>query len=110
MKVSVVGLGKLGVPMAACLAARGLDVIGIDNDPVKVRAINEGRVPVHEPGLTELLAQARGRFSAGMAIEDAVRETEATFIAVATPSEPGGGFSLPPVEQVLRAIGGGRAK
>jgi UDPglucose 6-dehydrogenase len=109
MQVSVVGLGKLGVPMAACLAARGLDVIGIDNDPAKVRAINEGHAPVHEPGLMELLAQARGRLSAGMAIEDTVRDTEATFIAVATPSGPDGGFSLRHVEPVSGAIGRGLA-
>src|SRR6266446_1330731 len=93
MKVSVIGLGKLGSPMAACLAAKGLDVIGIDTDPRKVEAINQGRPPVHEPGLREMLAQAKGRLSAGTAIEDAARATEATFVVVATPSEPEGGFS-----------------
>ncbi|SRR6266446_1832700 len=110
MKVSVIGLGKLGSPMAACLAAKGLDVIGIDTDPRKVEAINQGRPPVHEPGLREMLAQAKGRLSAGTAIEDAARATEATFVVVATPSEPEGGFSLRYVEPVCAAIGRALAK
>ncbi len=57
MKATVIGLGKLGAPLAACLAAKGLTVMGVDQDPRKVEAINRGQAPVHEPGLTELLAQ-----------------------------------------------------
>src|SRR4029077_7787926 len=110
MKVSVIGLGKLGSPMAACLAAKGLDVIGIDTDPRKVEAINQGRPPVHEPGLREMLAQAKGRLSAGTAMEDGVLSAEATFVVVATPSEPEGGFSLRYVEPVCAAIGRALAK
>jgi UDPglucose 6-dehydrogenase len=96
--------------MAACLAAKGLDVIGIDTDLRKVEAINQGRPPVHEPGLREMLAQAKGRLSAGTAMEDAVRAAEATFVVVATPSEPEGGFSLRYVEPVCAAIGRALAK
>ena len=58
MKASVIGLGKLGSPLAACLAARGVFVIGVDQDPRKVDAINQGQPPVHEPGLAEMLAQS----------------------------------------------------
>jgi len=105
MKVSVIGLGKLGSPMAACLAARGLSVIGVDNDPRKVEAINSGKPPVHEPGLAEMLARSAGRLSARTDVESAVLESEATFIVVATPSEPGGGFSLRYAEPVAEAIG-----
>src|SRR4029077_17232377 len=105
MKVSVIGLGKLGSPMAACLAARGLTVIGVDSDPRKVEAINRGEPPVHEPGLAEILARSAGRLTARTDVESAVLESEATFIVVATPSEPGGGFSLRYAEPVAEAIG-----
>ncbi len=105
MKVTVIGLGKLGSPMVACLAARGLEVIGVDSDQRKVEAINQYRAPVHEPELTELLERCRGRLSARTGIEEAVLESDATFIVVATPSEPQGGFSLRYVEPVAAAIG-----
>lgn len=105
MKVTVIGLGKLGSPMVACLAARGLEVIGVDSDPRKVEAINQFRAPVHEPNLPEMLERCRGRLSARTGIEEAVLESDATFIVVATPSEPQGGFSLRYVEPVATAIG-----
>jgi UDPglucose 6-dehydrogenase len=110
MKVSVIGLGKLGAPIAATLAAKGLEVLGIDTDRNTVDAINRGLPPVHEPRLAEMMAMAKGRLSAGEDIEAAVRETEASFIVVPTPSEPGGGFSLRYVEPVCAAIGRGLAK
>jgi UDPglucose 6-dehydrogenase len=109
MKVSVIGLGKLGAPIAATLAAKGLDVIGVDSDQRTVSAINRGVPPVSEPRLAETLALAKGRLSASADIEAAVRETEASFIMVATPSEPDGGFSLRYVEPVCVAIGRGLA-
>ncbi|HEY2890716.1 MAG TPA: nucleotide sugar dehydrogenase [Dongiaceae bacterium] len=110
MKATVIGLGKLGSPMAACLAARGLQVIGVDADPRKVEAINQGKPPVLEPGLAEMLAQSQGRLTAVSGIEEAVRDSEASFIVVATPSEPAGGFSLRYVEPVCQAIGRALAK
>jgi len=64
VKVCVIGLGKLGSPLAACLAAKGLTVVGVDNDPRKVDAINQGKAPVHEPGLGELLTKTQGRLTA----------------------------------------------
>src|SRR5208282_4080599 len=105
MKASVIGLGKLGSPLAACLAARGVTVIGVDQDPRKVEAINQGQPPVHEPGLAEMLAQSEGRLTATADIEAAVRDTQITFIVVSTPSDPAGGFSLRYVEPVCQAIG-----
>ena len=105
MKSSVIGLGKLGSPLAACLAARGLTVIGVDQDARKVEAINQGQPPVHEPGLAEMLARSEGRLTATADIEAAVRDTQITFIVVSTPSDPAGGFSLRYVEPVCQAIG-----
>jgi UDPglucose 6-dehydrogenase len=105
MKACVIGLGKLGSPLAACLAAKGLTVVGVDNDPLKVNAINHGQPPVHEPGLAELLTQTEGRLTAVADVEEAIRQADISFIVVSTPSDPAGGFSLRYVEPVCQAIG-----
>jgi UDPglucose 6-dehydrogenase len=104
-KVCVVGLGKLGSPLAACLAAKGLTVIGVDHDGHKVDAVNQKKAPVNEPGLAELLGQAQGRLTALADVKVAVAQTDITFIVVSTPSDPAGGFSLRYVEPVCQAIG-----
>src|SRR5215468_8003685 len=103
--VSVIGLGKLGSPMAASFAARGFKVVAADVDSKKVDAINAGIAPVHEPGLTELLRESKGNLRATLDVEEAVRETEATFIIVATPSQPGGDFSLRYALSACESIG-----
>ena len=64
MKVSVVGLGKLGAPIVAVFAAKGYDVVGIDTNPVFVEKINNHVAPVEEPGLQELLTEHKARISA----------------------------------------------
>jgi UDPglucose 6-dehydrogenase len=106
--VSVIGLGKLGAPMAACFAARGFQVIAADVEAQKVDEMGRGVPPVHEPGLAELLKEAKGWLRATQDTEAAVRGTEATFIVVGTPSEPRGGFSLryalPTCEAIGRAL------
>lgn len=103
--VSVIGLGKLGAPMAAAIAARGLRVIAVDEDPAKVQAIERRLPPVFEPRLEETLIAARGRLSATRSIEEAVRDSEITFIVVGTPAEPDGNFSLRYVLSACNAIG-----
>jgi UDPglucose 6-dehydrogenase len=103
--VCVIGLGKLGAPLAACMAARGMTVIGVDSDKRKVEDINHRRPPVPEPGLAEMLAQCGGRLTAVEQIAPAVGQADITFIVVSTPSEPGGGFSLKYVEPTCREIG-----
>ncbi len=105
MKACVIGLGKLGSPLAACLAAKGLSVIGVDLDPQKVDALNKGQAPVHEPGLADMIGKSQARLKATNDIEAALRESEITFIVVSTPSEPSGGFSLRFVDPVCQAIG-----
>ena len=62
MHLSVVGLGKLGACAAACFAAKGFDVIGVDIDREAINAINEGRAPVYEPRLQELIEKALAGF------------------------------------------------
>jgi UDPglucose 6-dehydrogenase len=103
--ISIMGLGKLGSPLAACFAASGFRVHSVDVDAKKVEAINRGMPPVHEPGLAELIGKSEGRLSASQDAERAVRESEATFIVVSTPSEADGGFSLRYVLPVCQSIG-----
>src|SRR3984893_7457428 len=103
--ISVMGLGKLGSPLSACFAAQGFRVTAVDVDKTKVDAINRGVPPVHEPGLPELIQESEGRLSATADAEAAVRGSDATFIVVNTPSEPGGGFSLCYVLPTLETIG-----
>lgn len=103
--VCVVGLGKLGAPLAACFAAKGLRTTGVDSDPAKVEAVNHGRAPVFETGLEEMLARSEGRLLATTEIEAGVCSSDVTFIVVSTPSQPDGGFSLRYVTPVCKAIG-----
>ncbi len=103
--LSVMGLGKLGAPMAACFAARGFRVKAVDLNSQKVEAINRGVAPVHEPGLEELIREARGFLQATQNTGEAVYASEATFVVVGTPSEESGGFSLQYVLPTCEAIG-----
>jgi len=102
--LSVIGLGKLGAPMAACLAAKGFPVIGVDVDARKVDALNRAQAPVFEPGLPELLQVAKTRLKATQDIPTAVLNSEVTFVVVPTPSEPDGSFSLRYVLQACEGI------
>jgi len=104
-KISVVGLGKLGSPMAACFASKGYRVIAADLDVEKVGAINKKRAPVYEPGLQELLTKYGERITATQDTAASVTTSDVTFIIVPTPSEPEGGFSLRHVLPVCESIG-----
>lgn len=103
-RLSVVGLGKLGLPIAVCYASAGLAVVGIDRDASLIAALCQGRARFTEPGLAAALDAARPRMTFTTSI-DAVRETDATLVVVPTPSEPETGrFSLAAVEDVVRAM------
>jgi UDPglucose 6-dehydrogenase len=105
MKLSIIGLGRLGAPMAAVLADSGHHVVGVDVKPEAVRAFNEGKPPVSEPHLADYIARNRARLSATMSIEEAVEATDITFIIVPTPSNEDGTFSLRYVLQAGEPIG-----
>ena len=105
MKVSVVGLGKLGSPIVAVLAAKGYEVIGIDTNPAFVEKINNHIAPVEEPGLQELLTQHKTRISATMDWSKLVLETDLTSIIVPTPSAPDGAFRNDYILSVMDEIG-----
>lgn len=103
--VSVIGLGKLGLPIAACFAERYYTVIGVDSDPVAVDRANRNTPRYYEPGLQELLDKNSARFRATSDFNEAVSETDVSFIVVSTPSTPRGDFSLEYVTGAVRGLG-----
>ncbi len=86
-EVAVVGLGRVGLPLALSLADRGLSVIGVDNDPARVRAVREGHMPFEEPGAQEALDRARatGSLSLTEQVADAAAARQ-IVITLGTPS------------------------
>ena len=105
MKLSIIGLGKLGAPMAAVMAHKGHMVVGVDVNPDYIAAIQQGHAPLRETGLEEMIQANRERLSATTDYEQAVLATEATFIIVPTPSDPDGTFSLRNVMIAAEKIG-----
>jgi UDPglucose 6-dehydrogenase len=103
--LSVVGLGKLGSPMAACFAAKGQRVVGVDLVERNVRLINEGKAPVFEPGLQDMLDRSGGRLSATGDLHQAARQANVLFVIVPTPSDAGGAFTPRYVLEAMRPIG-----
>ncbi len=109
-RVSVVGLGKLGACIAACIASKGMQVIGVDSNPGSVRLMNEGLPPVVEPGLAEMIAANRERLRATRDYEDAVSNSDLTMIVVPTPSDQNGRFALDYVLAAVNSIGAALAR
>ena len=85
-KICIIGLGYIGLPTAATLAAHGINVLGVDINPRIIETLRNGRIHIHEPGLPEAVTQAvrSGKFRAGLTPEDA----DAFIIAVPTPFQP----------------------
>ena len=100
-KLSVIGLGKLGIPMLAAFASKGFEVIGSDLNADVVRLINEEKSPVVEPSCSELLKENKSRIYATTDVYECVQKSEVTFIIVPTPSDDSGAFTN---EFVLDAI------
>jgi UDPglucose 6-dehydrogenase len=104
MRVAVVGLGKLGAPLAAVLASKGNDVLGIDVNPDVVRLLGEGTAPVDEPGLQELISASRERLTATTDLR-AAAEREVIILLVPTPSDERGAFTNAYLLAALDEIG-----
>ena len=108
MNVSIIGLGKLGAPMAAVFAARGHHVIGLDVNPIFLEKLAAGKAPIEEPRLQEMLDAGRDRLRVTSSHEELVANSEITFIIVPTPSDRSGAFSndyvLAAVEQLGKAL------
>jgi UDPglucose 6-dehydrogenase len=107
MKVCVVGTGYVGLVAGTCFAECGNDVIGIDVDERKLALLREGRSPIYEPGLEELLRrnQKEGRLSFSNDLDAAVRTSLFCFIAVGTPESTNGAADLSAVLGVAETIG-----
>jgi UDPglucose 6-dehydrogenase len=103
--VSVVGLGKLGMCLAACIADRGVAVTGVDVSSRTIQLVNEGISPIAEPGLAELVSANRARLRAMHDYAEAIGNSQATFVVVPTPSDADGKFSLRYLAEAAREIG-----
>jgi UDPglucose 6-dehydrogenase len=101
--ITVIGMGRLGAPFAACFAAKGFNVLGVDKDPIKVSDINHQRAPINEPGLQENLNNTP--FKATQSIQEGVEHSDITFVIVSTPSSSSGRFSEENVINVCKEIG-----
>ncbi|CAX24369.1 UDP-glucose-6-dehydrogenase [Methylorubrum extorquens DM4] len=95
MRIAMIGSGYVGLVSGACLADFGHEVVCIDKDPGKIAALNEGRMPIYEPGLDALVAEnvRAKRLSFSTDLKPAVAQAQAVFIAVGTPSRRGDGFA-----------------
>jgi GDP-mannose 6-dehydrogenase len=107
MKISVFGLGYVGVVTSCCLADRSHTVTGVDVAGSKVDMINGGHSPIVEPGVEELIRSAvgAGRLSATLSAAEAVQRSDVTFISVGTPSGADGEIELAYVRKVSQEIG-----
>jgi UDPglucose 6-dehydrogenase len=108
MDLAIVGSGYVGLVTGACFADVGHNVICVDNDPRKVETLRQGRVPIYEPGLEEIIhrnvSAQRLRFTGS--IKEGVDGAQVIFIAVPTPQEPDGSVDLSFIEKVAREIAG----
>lgn len=103
--VSVFGLGKLGASMVAGMASRGFNIIGVDVSQKAVEAMNAGQAPVQETDLAEMIAVNQERIRATMIPEDAIANTDISFVIVPTPSDKRGAFELQYAKYAFRSIG-----
>ncbi|MCU0915726.1 MAG: UDP-glucose/GDP-mannose dehydrogenase family protein [Planctomycetes bacterium] len=106
MKVGVVGIGYVGLVTAACLADSGVDVICVDKDAQRIKDLNEGVIPIYEPGLSEVVkcTHASGLLHFTTSLRQAVRDSLVLFLAVGTPSAPDGSADISAVLQVAGDI------
>jgi GDP-mannose 6-dehydrogenase len=107
MNVSVFGLGYVGSVSAACLAADGHTVVGVDVNADKVATLEDGRSPIVERGLEELIRESRanGRLRATTNTTEAVAATDLSLVCVGTPSRRNGSLDLTYLERVCGQIG-----
>ena len=107
MKITVVGTGYVGLVTGACLSDVGIDVTCVDIDQKKIDGLKNGIMPIYEPGLKELVERnyAKGRLNFSTDLSDAIRGSEAAFIAVGTPPGEDGSADLKYVLGVAREIG-----
>jgi UDPglucose 6-dehydrogenase len=107
MNICVVGSGYVGLVTGACLADFGMHVVGVDKDAAKIAALQQGKVPIYEPGLEALVKtnMEEGRLSFSTDLGPAIEEARAVFIAVGTPPKSDGSADLTFIREVAQSIG-----
>lgn len=107
MKISVFGLGYVGCVTSACIANSDYSVIGVDINKLKVQMINDKKSPIIEPGLELFIKDSieKNKFRASVDIEDAILNSDISFICVGTPSKENGNIDLKAVIRVIKDIG-----
>ena len=107
MNIAIVGTGYVGLVTGACFADTGVNVTCVDVDEKKVEALKQGRVPIYEPGLDELVAKnyKAGRLKFTKSLEEVLNGQDVVFCAVGTPPDEDGSADLKYVLQVARTIG-----
>ncbi|MDG2489781.1 MAG: nucleotide sugar dehydrogenase, partial [Alphaproteobacteria bacterium] len=113
VKIAVIGTGYVGLVSGACFSEFGFDVTCIDKDPAKIQKINQGDMPIYEPGLAELVARnvKAGRLHFDLDLGAAVAAADAVFIAVGTPTRRGDGhadlsFVYAAAEEIAKHLSG----
>src|SRR5436305_4640460 len=106
MDISIVGSGYVGLVTGACFADVGHNVICVDNDEAKIKALQSGRIPIYEPGLEEIVHRnvSAHRLHSSSSIRAGVDGSHIMFIAVPTPPQPNGDVDLSFIEKVSREI------
>src|SRR5258708_20993363 len=104
MKIAIIGSGYVGLVTGACFAEVGHEVICIDNDQRKVKGLRDGRIPIYEPGLDQLVRRniSAHRLSFTGSIEEGVDNSQVIFIAVPTPPQVDGIVYLTYIDRVHR--------
>lgn len=107
MKITIFGLGYVGTVSAGCLANAGHTVIGVDPVQTKVDLINAGQSPIIEADIGEIIASAvpTGTLRATTDVNEAIRETDLSFVCVGTPSQSNGNLDLRYIQRVCEQIG-----
>jgi UDPglucose 6-dehydrogenase len=106
LKISVIGAGYVGLVTGGCLARLGHEVVCTDSDAEKLKTLESGRLPIYEPGLDVVIAEARkqGRLSFCADAAETIRFGDAIFICVGTPPLPNGSADLSAIDHVARVV------
>ncbi len=104
MKIAIIGTGYVGLVAGVCLAQLGHDIISLDTDADKINQLKQGKIPIYETGLAEILQQNSHKITFTTDYKLAIPPAEAIFIAVGTPPRPDGQADLRYVESAVKTL------
>ncbi len=106
MKIGVIGLGFVGLSLAAVLGSKGYHVIGVDSNEKKIAMIKSGTIPFYEPKLPQIVSKALKRtFTVSSDIKEVIENCNIIFVTVGTPLSPKGKIDLTNIRKVSKKIG-----